>query len=150
MLKAGIDIGTNTILLLVAEVDHGRIVKVLEDHVRVVRLGQGVDKSKNFSSEAMDRARDCFRFYSDILKKYPNISIHAAATSGSRDAKNSVEFFAEITKSFGIPISVISGEIEAETSFRGSLPDNVDKNSVCILAEAARKLLDLIKAKFSE
>lgn len=125
MLKAGIDIGTNTILLLVAEVEGGKVKKVLEDHVRVVRLGQGVDKNRVFHPEAMDRARACFRDYAEALKKYPGIRVHAVATSGSRDAKNSAEFFREIEESFGIPIRVISGEEEARMSFVGALPGDV-------------------------
>lgn len=121
MLKAGIDIGTNTILLLIAEVEGGRITKVLEDHVRVVRLGQAVDKNRVFHPEAMERARACFRDYAAVLKRYPGIEIHAVATSGSRDAKNSPEFFREIEQTCGIPIRVISGEEEARMSFAGAL-----------------------------
>lgn len=121
MLRAGIDIGTNTILLLIAEVEDGRVTRVLEDHVRVVRLGQAVDKNRVFHPEAMERARACFRDYSEILKKYPGIGIHAVATSGSRDARNSPEFFAEIEEAYGIPVRVISGEEEARMSFAGAL-----------------------------
>ena len=121
MLRAGIDIGTNTILLLVAEVEGGKISRVLEDHVRVVRLGQAVDKNRVFHPEAMERARACFRDYSAALKKYPGIEIHAVATSGSRDAANSPAFFAEIERDYGIPVRVISGEEEARMSFAGAL-----------------------------
>lgn len=133
MLRAGIDIGTNTILLLVAEVDQGRIVKVVEDHVTVVRLGQGVDKNRVFCVEAMERARACFANYANILKKYPGIQMQAVATSGSRDAKNSEDFFHEITASTGIPIQVISGPVEASTSFRGALPEAADPDQVAVL-----------------
>lgn len=132
MIRAGIDIGTNTILLLVAEVQAEKI-RVIEDHVRVVRLGQGVDKNRAFLPEAMDRARACFREYAEILRKYPGIDIRAVATSGSRDAKNSVEFFEEI-RSLGIPINVISGEEEALLSFRGALPSGErDPESLAVL-----------------
>lgn len=121
MLRAGIDIGTNTILLLVAEVEGGKITRVVEDHVRVVRLGQAVDKNRAFHPEAMERARACFRDYAETLKKYPGIEIRAVATSGSRDARNSPGFFAEIEKAYGIPVRVISGEEEARMSFAGAL-----------------------------
>lgn len=124
MLKAGIDIGTNTILLLVADVEGGKVLRVLEDHVKVVRLGQSVDQNRAFHPDAMERARACFREYAEVLKKYPHISCRAVATSGSRDAKNSSDFFAEITRSTGIKIDVISGEEEALLSFRGSVPGN--------------------------
>jgi exopolyphosphatase/guanosine-5'-triphosphate,3'-diphosphate pyrophosphatase len=126
MLKAGIDIGTNTILLLVAEVENGVVKRVLEDHVRVVRLGQGVDQARAFHPEAMERALACFRDYSAALKKYPGIELRAVATSGSRDAKNSPEFFEKVKRETGIAIEVISGEEEALLSFRGALPDGVE------------------------
>jgi exopolyphosphatase / guanosine-5'-triphosphate,3'-diphosphate pyrophosphatase len=132
-LRAGIDIGTNTILLLVAEVEDGR-VRPLEDHVRVVRLGQGVDKSRAFHPEALERARACFAEYSAILKKYPGVELRAAATSGSRDAANSGPFFAEVESRYGIPVRVISGEEEASLSFRGALPEGaLDPASVAVL-----------------
>jgi exopolyphosphatase/guanosine-5'-triphosphate,3'-diphosphate pyrophosphatase len=133
-LRAGIDIGTNTILLLIAEVTGGKVARVLEDHVRVVRLGQGVDKNRAFRPEAMDRARACFADYSEILKKYPGIELRAVATSGSRDAKNSAEFFSEINARYQIPIRVISGEEEAALSFYGALPDDIrDPAAVAVL-----------------
>lgn len=121
MLRAGIDIGTNTVLLLIAEVEGRKVSRVLRDEVRVVRLGQGVDTNKNFSPEAIARARACFAEYAEILKEYPGIPVRAVATSGSRDAANSRAFFAEIRKEHGIPIEVISGEEEALLSFRGAL-----------------------------
>lgn len=131
-LRAGIDIGTNTILLLVAEVE-GQNLKVIEDHVRVVRLGQGVDKNRAFHPDALDRARACFADYAAVLAKYPGIEVQAAATSGSRDAANSAEFFAEVKEKFGIPVRVISGEEEALLSFRGALPAGADLSRIAVL-----------------
>lgn len=124
MIRAGIDIGTNTILLLIAEVRDRRVERVLEDHVRVVRLGQAVDRNRAFHPEAMERARRCFTEYARILKNYPGVKVKAVATSGSRDAQNSVDFFAEVRDSYGISIEVISGEEEALFSFLGGVPDD--------------------------
>jgi exopolyphosphatase/guanosine-5'-triphosphate,3'-diphosphate pyrophosphatase len=132
-LRAGIDIGTNTILLLVAEVE-GNSVRPIEDHVTVVRLGQGVDKNHAFHPEALERARRCFARYAEILKSYPGIDVRALATSGSRDAKNAPEFFASIERDFGIPVRVISGEEEADLSFRGALSGlSADPAAVAVL-----------------
>ena len=132
-LRAGIDIGTNTILLLIARVEEGEIREVLEDHVTVVRLGQGVDKNHAFHPEALERARRCFASYAEILKKYPGIDVRAAATSGSRDARNSAEFFAEVHARYGIPVRVISGEEEALLSFNGALPASNSKKTMGVL-----------------
>jgi exopolyphosphatase/guanosine-5'-triphosphate,3'-diphosphate pyrophosphatase len=132
-LRAGIDIGTNTILLLVADVTGGDI-NALEDHVTVVRLGQGVDQNRAFHPEAIARARACFSNYAEILKKYPGVDVRAVATSGSRDAKNSDEFFASVEKDYGIKVKVISGEEEAILSFRGALPEGAaDPTSIAVL-----------------
>jgi exopolyphosphatase/guanosine-5'-triphosphate,3'-diphosphate pyrophosphatase len=132
-LRAGIDIGTNTILLLVAEVN-GASIRPIEDHVTVVRLGQGVDKNRVFHPDAIQRARACFAKYAEILKKYPGIDVRAVATSGSRDAKNSGEFFASIEKDYGIPVRVISGEEEALLSFNGALPEGAaDPEKIAVL-----------------
>lgn len=128
-LRAGIDIGTNTILLLIAEVGDGRL-EVIEDHVTVVRLGQGVDQNRAFHPDALERARACFANYQSILKKYPGIEIRAVATSGSRDAKNSAAFFREVEEKYGIPVRVISGEEEALLSFRGAIaPESTEDPS---------------------
>jgi exopolyphosphatase/guanosine-5'-triphosphate,3'-diphosphate pyrophosphatase len=133
-LRAGIDIGTNTILLLVAEVEVGRVARVLEDHVRVVRLGQGVDKARAFHADAMERAMACFRDYAAVLRRFPGVDVRAVATSGSRDARNSGELFARVEKETGIRIRVISGEEEALLSFRGALPDGLaDPHSIAVL-----------------
>ncbi len=134
MLRAGIDIGTNTILLLVAEVGPNGVEQVLEDEVRVVRLGQGVDKNRAFHPEALARARTCFQEYATILKKYPGAKVRAVATSGSRDAANADAFFSEVRRDFGIPVQVISGEEEALLSFRGALPPGLsDPRSIAVL-----------------
>ncbi len=133
-LKAAIDIGTNTILLLIAEVKDGKIMDVIEDHVRVVRLGQGVDQLRIFHPEAMKRARACFADYAKVIAKYPGISCKAVATSGSRDARNSAEFFREIQYDFKIPIEIISGVEEAQYSFFGGIPsDWKDIRNVAVL-----------------
>jgi exopolyphosphatase/guanosine-5'-triphosphate,3'-diphosphate pyrophosphatase len=153
LLRAGIDIGTNTILLLIAEVEGGRVTRVIEDHVRVVRLGQAVDKNRAFHPEAMDRARACFRDYAAALKKYPGISVQAVATSGSRDAKNSPEFFAEIERDCGIPIRVISGEEEARMSFLGALPDEVrspEALAVIDIGGGSTEIVGLVRAGTQE
>jgi exopolyphosphatase/guanosine-5'-triphosphate,3'-diphosphate pyrophosphatase len=123
-LRAGIDIGTNTILLLIAEVENGAVTKVLEDHVRVVRLGQGVDKARAFHPDAMDRAMVCFREYAAQIRRYPGIEVRAVATSGSRDASNSGSFFGRVERETGIKVHVISGEEEARLSLLGTLPND--------------------------
>lgn len=129
-LRAGIDIGTNTILLLIAEVAHGEIVRVLEDRVHVVRLGEKLNETGMFSKKAMERARNCFREYRALLDQYRPLAVRAAATAGARAASNAISFFQEVQNEFAIPIKIISGEEEAEGSFLGSAEGD---DSVAIL-----------------
>lgn len=83
MRVAALDLGTNTFLLLVAEVENGRIQKVLHDEVRVVRLGQGVHQSRRFHPEALQRAEACFADYSKTIQKFQVEKTLACATSAS-------------------------------------------------------------------
>lgn len=133
--RAGIDIGTNTILLLVAEVDPIRrlVTRILRDEVRVVRLGEGVDKHHEFQAEAMRRGERAFREYAEILAAYPGVDCRAAATSGSRDARNSPAYFQEMAEVLGHPIRVISGAEEAEVSFRGATSDRSDGERFAVI-----------------
>ena len=133
MIRAGIDIGTNTVLLLVAEVEDGQIKTVLEDRVRVVRLGKGVDVERNFLPEAMTRAHQAFEAYSRVLQEYPGCKLRAVATSGSRDARNAPDFFAEMSGILHSPIEIISGEEEAQLSFAGALSDREDAANAAVL-----------------
>ncbi|MCO5141464.1 MAG: Ppx/GppA family phosphatase [Oligoflexia bacterium] len=130
-IRAGIDIGTNTILMLVAEENAGSI-SILEDHMTIVRLGEGVDKNRNFSEPAMSRASACFKEYKKILEKYPSVVVKAVATSGSRDAKNSQNFFKEIEKIYGFSIRVIEGEEEARYAYLGSRRPDLSESQVIL------------------
>lgn len=133
MIRAGMDIGTNTFLLLVAEVDAGKVRRVLRDETRIVRLGQGVDQAKAFHPDAMDRGKKVFAEYGAILKSYPGISFRAVATSGSRDATNSAQYFSEMQGLLGFPVEVISGEEEARLSFLGALSDHENPEDYAVI-----------------
>ncbi len=134
MLRAGIDIGTNTLILLIADVDErNQIQRVVHDETCVVRLGQGVDRTKVFSPEAMDRGKAGFTKFSEVLRRFTNVTVNAAATSGSRDAKNSRDFFDQMEKILGHSIRVISGDEEARVSFAGALSDRGDHQSYAVI-----------------
>ncbi len=124
MKVAALDLGTNTFLLLVAEVESGRVVRVYHDEARVVRLGQDVDRSRRFHPEALARAKECLKDYSAIIRSQGVESVLGCATSAARDVENRQDLI-QIGADCGIPIEVISGEREAELTFVGSLPDDV-------------------------
>jgi exopolyphosphatase/guanosine-5'-triphosphate,3'-diphosphate pyrophosphatase len=124
---ACIDVGTNTALLLVADLDpqSGRIVPV-EHRQTIVRLGQKVDEGKVIRREALDRLIGCLSSYRELCNSLGVRNIVAAGTSALRDASNRNEIIEEVRKSTGIELRCISGQEEAELTFFGAvagLPD---------------------------
>ena len=121
MRVAGIDCGTNSIRLLVADVP-GR-EGPLEDVVRlmdVVRLGQGVDRTGQFAPDALARTLAKTDEYAALCKEHGVESIRFAATSATRDASNRDEFLQGVLDRLGVPVQVLSGDDEANTSFAGA------------------------------
>lgn len=139
--RAAIDIGTNTMLLLVADVERAeggssppwRIVRVLDDRIDFVRLGEGVHNRRAFSPEAMERSRQCFLKYKKICDDLGVTEIVAAATSASRDSSNSREFYDRIREETGIDVRVIAGKTEARLSFLGGLHPEQDPARFALL-----------------
>ena len=131
MRVAAIDLGTNTFLLLVADVTGGRIDKVVHDEARVIRLGQGVNQTKRLHPEAMQRAEACFRDFSHTIQKLGVDQVRAAATSAARDVENGAELI-ELGARYGIPIDIISGEKEAELTFWGTFREELKGPAVII------------------
>lgn len=118
---AGLDAGTNTLRLLVAEQGpDGRMVE-LDRQLRFVGLGQGVDATRRFSPEAIGRAWAAVDEYVSVVNRLGVRRARFVATSASRDAANRGEFFAGVTARLGIVPELISGDEEAALSFRGAL-----------------------------
>ncbi len=121
MRVGALDLGTNTCLLLVADVNaDGSIERVLQDEVRIVRLGQDVHKTKRLHPDALKRAEETFTEFAAIIKKHGCDKVLACATSAARDVENGNELVA-LAKRFGIPVQIVSGEREAELTFAGTV-----------------------------
>ncbi|MFT0846246.1 Ppx/GppA phosphatase family protein [Actinomycetaceae bacterium L2_0104] len=121
MRVAGIDCGTNSIRLLIADVP-GRD-GALDDVVRlmnVVRLGQGVDRTGQFAPDALARTLAMTEEYAALCKLHGVESIRFAATSATRDASNRDEFLQGVRDLLGVPVQVLTGDEEASTSFAGA------------------------------
>lgn len=117
-----IDIGTNTALLLIADLDpvNNRIVPVLHRQT-IVRLGKNVDEQKIIDHTAMQRLIQCMLDFKDLSKEHKAQSIVAAGTSALRDAKNRMEIIDEVVMTSGIVIKTLSGEEEAAMTFSGAV-----------------------------
>ncbi|MEU2507731.1 Ppx/GppA phosphatase family protein [Streptomyces sp. NPDC007863] len=118
---AGIDCGTNSIRLLVADVhpDTGALVE-LDRRMTIVRLGQGVDKTGRLAPEALERTFAACRAYATVIKELGAERIRFVATSASRDAENRQDFVDGVVAILGVEPEVISGDQEAAFSFTGA------------------------------
>ncbi|MGV0624665.1 Ppx/GppA phosphatase family protein [Mycolicibacter minnesotensis] len=122
---AGIDCGTNSIRLLIAQPVEGRL-RDIHREMRIVRLGQGVDATGQFAPEALERTRAALSHYADLLVQHGVSRVRMVATSATRDAANRDEFFAMTAQVLGRAVpgavaEVITGGEEAQLSFRGAV-----------------------------
>lgn len=118
---AAIDCGTNSIRLLIADVDTavGRAVDVAR-RMLAVRLGEGVDATGAFAPAALERTFAACREYAELLAGTGAPPLRFVATSASRDASNRAEFIAGVRQILGVTPEVISGQEEGELSFAGA------------------------------
>ncbi|GCD94094.1 Ppx/GppA phosphatase family protein [Embleya hyalina] len=118
---AAIDCGTNSIRLLVADLDPaaGTLVD-LDRRMRIVRLGQGVDRTGRLAPEALERTFAACVEYAEVIRELDAERVRFVATSASRDAENRDEFRDGVRKILGVEPEVISGDEEAALSFVGA------------------------------
>ncbi|WP_417233402.1 exopolyphosphatase [Arthrobacter sp.] len=125
MRVAGIDCGTNSIRLLIADVieDEDGDVRLLDiaREMRIVRLGQGVDATGNLAPEALERTFAAVDEYAALIGAHGAQHVRFVATSATRDAGNRAEFMVGVRDRLGVEPEVIEGSEEAELSFAGAV-----------------------------
>jgi exopolyphosphatase / guanosine-5'-triphosphate,3'-diphosphate pyrophosphatase len=119
MRVAAIDCGTNSIRLLVADVD-GSLTDVSR-RMEIVRLGEGVDRTGRLAPAAIERTRVVLAGYAAELRAAGAQRVRMVATSASRDAENAADFRAMVEATLGSPPEVITGDEEARLSFTGAV-----------------------------
>jgi len=118
---AAVDIGTNSLRLLVADLDPvSGSAEEHERHTRIVRLGQGVDRTRRFAADALTRTFDGLDVYAGLITAADVEATRCVATSAARDVENRDEFVAGVTARLAVPPEVISGQQEAELSYDGA------------------------------
>lgn len=125
---AGIDIGTLTCRLLIADLSPNMPLKELRSERRILRLGEGVDQNKRLSQAAMDRVIQCLREWKAVIDTYRVDGCTAVATSAVRDAVNRAEFLDRVKREAGFDVEVIMGDEEARRTLlgiRSGLPSGV-------------------------
>jgi exopolyphosphatase/guanosine-5'-triphosphate,3'-diphosphate pyrophosphatase len=118
---AAVDCGTNSLRLLVADVDLDRAeVHDLARRMEIVRLGQGVDKTGRLAPAALARTIGVLRDYAGIITGSAVQAVRMVATSATRDAANAAEFVHQVSEVLGVTPEVLTGAEEAMLSFTGA------------------------------
>jgi exopolyphosphatase / guanosine-5'-triphosphate,3'-diphosphate pyrophosphatase len=118
---AAVDCGTNSLRLLLADVDPGRAeLTDVTRRMEIVRLGQGVDRTGRLAPEALARTIAVLRDYADIIAGSGAQAVRMVATSATRDADNAAEFVRLVKEVLGVAPEVLTGAEEAMLSFTGA------------------------------
>ncbi|HEV7193421.1 MAG TPA: Ppx/GppA phosphatase family protein [Jatrophihabitantaceae bacterium] len=118
---AGIDCGTNSIRLLIADARaDGTLIDVVRE-MQIVRLGQDVDRTGRLAPEAIERTRVALAGYAAAIARHDAQRVRMTATSATRDAVNRDDFVQMVVATLGVAPEVITGADEAALSFRGAV-----------------------------
>ncbi len=120
MRVAAIDIGTNTVLLLVAD-GGGGFLRAAAERATITRLGEGVDRTRRLSPAAVARTIECLEGYARDVRELGAERVAVVGTSAMRDAEGGGEVRARVRALFGVEARVLSGEEEARLTFRGAM-----------------------------
>ncbi len=146
---ASIDIGTQTIRLLIADCDgSGNMVPILRDR-QIIRLGEGMQITRKLGNEPVNRAVKCISTFKKTCDKYGVQKIFAASTACVREASNSQYFIDRVVKETGIIPVILSGEEEALLSLKGvqSVTCSADNSLVIDIGGGSTELILTEKGK---
>jgi exopolyphosphatase/guanosine-5'-triphosphate,3'-diphosphate pyrophosphatase len=118
---AGIDIGTNTLRLLIARLDKPDELIELDSDRRITRLGEGMHREGKLSSGAVTRTVTALKEFKKKISNYKIDDLIVVGTSAVREAKNTAEFLSRVRKETGFEVQPISGIEEARRTFLGVL-----------------------------
>jgi exopolyphosphatase/guanosine-5'-triphosphate,3'-diphosphate pyrophosphatase len=110
---AAIDIGSNSVRLLVSEITPGKPPRVLAADRQVTRLGESVFRSGQISTESLDFLCSVLSRMAQTYRKHEVLAVRAVATSAVRDARNQAEFIRRSSEASEVPVEIISGQEEA-------------------------------------
>jgi exopolyphosphatase/guanosine-5'-triphosphate,3'-diphosphate pyrophosphatase len=120
---AAIDCGTNSIRLLITDLPASPEAEAVEvtRQMRIVRLGQGVDRTGRLAPEAIERTQVALSAYKQEIDAAGATAVRMVATSATRDAANAADFHDMVVRTLGQPAEVVSGDEEARLSFSGAV-----------------------------
>jgi exopolyphosphatase/guanosine-5'-triphosphate,3'-diphosphate pyrophosphatase len=118
--RAVIDLGTNTILMVIGRLRTDGSVEILDDAHAIARLGQGVDAARRILPQTLDRVCAFLRSYVERALSFGAASIAAYGTSALRDAANQNQLIDRVRGEIGLELIALSGEEEARLTFTGA------------------------------
>lgn len=134
MIVASIDIGTNTVLLLIAEVNKfkTKIIPLINEY-RMPRIGQGIKQTGIISSEKLALLYDVLSEYDKIIRKHECEKIIVSGTNAFRIAVNTVDIIRELKRKFNYDLNVISGDEEAEYAYLGAISNTSRSTELAVI-----------------
>jgi exopolyphosphatase / guanosine-5'-triphosphate,3'-diphosphate pyrophosphatase len=129
MRLTAIDIGTNTILMLIADVSADGSLSPLRDDQVIARLGKGVDADRKITPETTGRVLRYLRDYKKVSESLRSDKIVAAGTSALRDAANRKDFLDTVRSELGLEILILRGDEEAELTYQGAVSEFLGQDS---------------------
>ncbi len=132
MRVASIDIGSNTVLLLIAEVENSEIIPIVNEY-RIPRISSGLTNSGVISVESIKKLFEILTEYKTIINKHNCDKTIVNGTQALRVAKNSTIILDEIKKQFDFDLNIVSGITEAIYSFKGALSSFTDNNNYIMI-----------------
>lgn len=131
---ASIDIGSNTVLLLICNINENNNLETILNEYRMPRIAKGIKKGENISEEKISEFIKVMDEYVEIIKKFNCEKVLTTATASLRLAANSNTIINLVEKKYGFKIKVISGEEEAKYSYLGAKTSfQKDKNETVVI-----------------
>lgn len=145
-LRASIDIGSNSVLLLAAELTNNNFREISKQSF-ITSLGRELDKNKSFHPESMQATYDALKSYGEECDALgiPRESIIATATESSRVAQNAPDFFEKVLKELRINVQIISSQGEAYYSTKGILFNSKFDSEIITIMDIGGASTELIK-----
>lgn len=145
-IRASIDIGSNSVLLLIADVSNGKL-KEISKRSEITQLGKDLDKNKAFHPDSMAATYEAIKSYAEDCDKHgvAREKIIATATEAARVAGNAPEFFKKIEDELKVHINIINAEAEAYFSTKGILFDSKFDSEIITIMDIGGASTELIK-----
>jgi exopolyphosphatase/guanosine-5'-triphosphate,3'-diphosphate pyrophosphatase len=134
MRAAAIDVGSNTLRLLIGDI-HGNTLSRVHADRAVTRLAEGIRDTGVLGQENMRKSLSVLKDFARLVEKYGAARVEAVGTSALRDAGNSREFLDTVLQDAGIAIKIISGIREAELTVKGILMGVKEKNDASLIID---------------